>query len=184
MKRTSYIAWIVVALAVCAYTAVAYFALMVAQERQDRGILAVDMQQASVRQASTARLRALVASTIAQRQTLDGFIPSDVLSVAELIQGAGKSAGVALKVSNAKSEDSVRASSDVRSLHAIGFAVQAQGSFPSLMQALAILETLPIATSVQRFEIQRTSAIGEMASATSWHLDVYIRVLSTIPVSS
>lgn len=181
MQRISYIAWLVVVLALSACAGVAYFAWTIAQDKKDRIEILASTQETSLRQAAAARIHALVTDTVSQRKELEGLLPPDVLSVAGLIRDAGVAAGVALELSNALPE--TPSSSDVSPVHAIGFLVQAKGSFPALMRAIAILETLPVAVSVQRFDIERTSAGGGVASNTSWHMSVYIRALTTALVS-
>ncbi len=179
MHRLYYIAWLIIVFALCAYAAVGYFAWTIAQEKQDRTALLADAQETLVRQAAAARLHGLVVDTVDVRKGLEALVPADVISIAGLIQDVGKSTGVSLELSNALQESSESGSDSV---HAVGFVIQGEGSFSALMQTLALLETLPIASSIQRFDIQRTSS--DPTAKAVWRMSLHIRALTSASISS
>ncbi len=186
MTRSTLFAWSVAVLALIAYLAVGWFGWTISRQESDRAANFANAQDEYARQAQAARLHAAVADTVSQRQALEGLIPSDILSVAGMLADAGTSAGVSLQLSNALPE-SAPSSSDANPIYVVGFDIQAQGSFSALMRAIAILETLPIAASVERFDVQTNDSgatPSSSASGAAWHMSAYIRALTTAPISS
>jgi len=185
MRRISFIAWFVLTLGVLAWVGVYYFADTISQEKGERAGILANAQQSSTLQAAAARTHSLVAGTVSERQALSGLFPTDVTSIAGAIAEAGKSAGVALQLSNAMPEASGAANSSGPSpVNAVDFDVEGQGSFASLMRALALLEALPIPTSIQRLDIGNTPSADGTTPTSLWHMSVSIRALTTALVSS
>lgn len=181
-RTMTYVSWLSVLGALCAWTLVAYFGWTITEEQSAHSTQIANAQESTLRQAASARTHALVADTAEQHQALESFLQADVISVAGLIRAAGSGAGVDVEVSNALPEAASPAqSSGAAPVSAIGYVVQAQGSFAALMRALELFETLPVPASVQRFDIERAS--GPSAGA-QWHMSLYLRVLTTAPVSS
>ena len=178
-RYISYLAWMLTLLALFSFAAVAYFAWTIAGEHASRGTRLSSAQESALRGAAASRAHALIADTEAERRTLDEFFRADVISVASLIRNAGASAGVKTEVSNALPEAlPPGAVASGLPLNAIGFVVHTEGSFASLMRALKLFETLPVPVTLGRFDVEQTP------SGDSWHMSVYLRVLTSAPLSS
>ncbi|MCR4325449.1 MAG: hypothetical protein NUV59_01435 [Patescibacteria group bacterium] len=182
-KGLTYIAWASAFIALISCVAVVYFAQIIVNKEAEHADARRQADAATTRESARIRAGALVRDTVPARGELESYLQADVIEIVELIKAAGKSAGVSLQLSSALPE-SPPAMQPVSgpSVNAIGFVVQGQGSFSSLMHAERLFESLPLAASVDRLDISRTP--GSRSSSGDWNMNVYIRVLTTAPISS
>ncbi|MDP2648666.1 MAG: hypothetical protein U1D26_01185 [Patescibacteria group bacterium] len=182
-KGLTYIAWAFALIALISCVAVVYFAQMIANQEVEHADARTQADAATTREAARIRAGALVRDTVLPRGKLESYLQADVIEIVDLVKAAGKSAGVSLQLSSALPE-SFPAVQPVSgpSVNAIGFVVQGQGSFSSLMHAERLFESLPVAASVNRLDISRNP--GSKGSSGDWNMNVYIRVLTTAPISS
>jgi hypothetical protein len=178
MKKISITAYILLALALVAWGAVALFALQIGNSENDHAAAAAASQQNSDQAAAAQQIRALAADTAVQRAQLSDLVSVDVVSVANLIAAAGKAAHVDLTLGQAAPETVP----DGSPVGAVGFVVDGQGTFSSLMRASQLLETLPVPSSVERLDLSEVP--GDATTPTSWHLDLELRVLTSSSISS
>lgn len=149
-----------------------------------------DVQSISERGIAAIRLHSLARDTQNQRVQLDNLTRSDVIGVANMIDGIGKIAGVQLKIEGATPEPAVKKkgsnkTAEAPALSAVSFVVEADGTFASVMHAAALLESLPVLSSVQNLEFARSLISSDSKSAkSSWHLTARIRVLIASDISS
>ena len=69
----------------------------------------------------------------------------------------------------------------------INFAIEAQGSFASLVQTIRLFETLPVPSQIQEVELQGIPNTGVSASGghdVSWHLTLRLQIITSAQVSS
>jgi len=179
-------AWTAVAAAAALWTGVFMYAAWISAERDAGMSQAADAQSVSEREIANIRLHALVRDTENLRTQLEGLARADVIGIANTIDSIGKIAGVTLKIGAATPESTVQKRGTVNTsvLHAVGFVIEADGTFPSLMHAAALLESLPTLSSVQGMEFEHTPLSGSSASAKSapWHLTARIRVLTAVDI--
>ncbi len=176
--KYTYIAFLLAAAALIAWGAVLFFAWSIdnAEGQYVEGI--TNAQQSSVAQSSSVRTHAVAAASASDRAQLDQLLAVDIVAIANMLQGVGVTSGVNVKLSGALPESAPAAVPGAAQVQAVGFAVQADGTFEALMRTVQRIETLPIASTIERFDIQRgQSATG--ASTGLWHMSVYIRVLTT-----
>lgn len=184
MKRhlSTSLSLIALVLAVLSCAGVAYFAWTLTAERAAYADQAATAQMQAQQQAISTRTHAIIADTAGEREALARYMNVDVLSVVSLIQEVGATTGVALNVGNALPEATGASPQPASaSLGAVGFFVEGQGKFPALIRTLQLLETLPVPATVLRFDLKRVPTTNSNAT---WDMNVYIRVLTTSPISS
>lgn len=142
---------------------------------------AQNAQQSSLQQSLAVRTRAVAQETAPARARLEQVLAVDVGSAATLLQDTGKTTRVAVKLSNALPEapPSAPAVNSGPSVQAVGFSLEADGTFSALVRTAQLLETLPLASRVERLDIQTGGT-----AAAPWRMNVYIRVLTTSAISS
>ncbi len=180
LYRTS-TAILIAASALLAWGLVGYFAWTINMDEGNRLANARDAQMATIANAHAVRTHALALDTVEEGKQLKELLDVDVVSAAYMIEGVGKEAGVTVKLGDAVPEGV--APSDALAPKTVGFVVTADGKFAALVRAAQLFETLPIPSSVTRVDIERAPrSSGDTSSL--WHMNVYIRVLTTSDISS
>ncbi len=182
MLYRTYTALFALAIALIAWGLVGLFAWTITVDESERVANATDASQSATASASAIRLHALAQDTSDEAAKLKDLLNVDVVSAAYLIEGVGKTAGVTVKLGDAQRENTPSAS-DALAVQTIGFVVQADGKFPALMRAIQSFETLPIPSSISRLDIEHAPN-GSGKSSDVWHMNLYIRVLTTSDISS
>ena len=180
MYRTS-TAISVVVLALAAWGLVGYFAWTITRDEDKRVMDAREAQLVAIRNAQAIRTHALALDAAGGGAKLRELLDLDVVSVSNMIEEAGKAAGVKVKLGNAQPERD--ATSDGLAIRAVGFIVTADGKFQELLHVARLFEALPIPSSVTRLDIERAPASSGGVSGT-WHMNAHIRVLTTSDISS
>ena len=175
------IAILLVSLAFIAWGLVGYFAWTISVDESNRVADAREAQMVAVSNAHAVRTRALALDTVDEGARLKALLDVDVVSAAYMIEEVGKIAGVTVKLSDAQPEGSP--APDGSAVKVVGFVVTADGTFPALMRAARLFETLPIPSSVTRLDIEHAPKAAGTPSSL-WHMSVYIRVLTTSDISS
>jgi hypothetical protein len=170
MNTSSILAWCTLALGLGAWGGTLYLADRIAFESEARTFAATNQEQASQKQMSAIRTRALAEETKDERAELERLLGSDVVALANTIESAGKSAGVAVRISDALPESAGNI------MQAVGFVIEAQAGFASLMRVVAVLESLPLPVSIEQLELEHTAGSG--GNAGSWRLSARLRILS------
>ena len=183
MDRFFYIALCTFGACVLAWAAVVYFAWTIRSDEIARAASIQNIQESSVKGASAVRMHALAEETTKERAQLEELLKGDVVSIANMIEAVGKTVGVEMKLGAAQQESAPTSDANVR-INAVGFVVEAQGKFSALMRAAQMFETLPIPSSIIRLDIERTPNSARGSAAASWHMNAYIRVLTTADISS
>ena len=128
--------------------------------------------QSSATAQDDAQLHSLAQNTQAGRDQLDSFLNVNVIDIAGIIQGAGKTASTTVTITGAfRVSLPAPAPSD---LHALEFVVQAQGSFSHNFETAELFETLPLSASVEELDFER---LGSGNSSDAWQLTAHIKVL-------
>lgn len=173
---------ITVILAILAWSGVALFAYelshlqdAIVAEREDH------IQQTGDR-SYLAQVQVLSSQTSLDRAVLERIINVDPVSLVNHIETLESQIGVSMQIANASPSPlpGKLPASAGEYTHAFTFDASAQGSFPSMMQALEILETLPAPSTVENFELQQTQAAqGGGKPAVLWTLRARVLVLTT-----
>jgi hypothetical protein len=173
--------WVIAALA--AWGAVIFFSLTI----QDLSVRVATMQNSvqTVRdqQANEVQTQALAKQISPARTALENTLQTDPLSLAGLIAQAGKDAGLPLHVSGASQDSASGVSTLPQGLHAasITFSLDATGAFSQLLQATALLESLPVPSTIDALDLRTSSDATHVAS---WQMNARVRILSTSQLSS
>jgi hypothetical protein len=167
-----YIASVLLLLALSACAAVFYFEFLISDAKTSYVAAVQDAQQQFTEQNSSVSIRAVVQDTAQERAQLDTLLSPDVASIANTLRNVGKAAKVSVKLGGAVPE--YGEPQDTSGIQAVDFTLSADGSFSALMRTEALIETLPLPSSIERFDIQRNAATGD-----SWHMDISTRVLTT-----
>lgn len=170
-----------VILALAAWALVGYFAWTIAEDEGRRVADGREAQLVIIRDAQAVRTHALALDAAQDGAKLKSLLDLDVVSVSNMIEEVGRTAGVKVKLGDAQSERG--AASDGLAIRAVGFIVTAEGRFQELLHVLRLFETLPIPSSVTRLDIERGPKSSGGAPSL-WHMNVYIRVLTTSDISS
>lgn len=179
MKNSSSLSIILVACAVASWALVWLFSGHIARTEETRAEQVADAQRFSGQQASLLRAQALVQETAQQRSQIDTMLSTDVVSLADMLTEAGRGVGVKVKLSGALPETAPAAAPSA-SLTAVGFVVQADGTFSNLMRAAERFQALSLGSSLTRLDIQKNPDGGPGA----WHMNAYIIVYTTTAISS
>ena len=174
MRPIRYISWLALVLALVAWALLGYFAWAIYTGEGDRVANMQMEEQSSSEGASALRMHAIAQDTAREREKLTALVAIDVVSAAGQIESVGKAAGIEVKLGNALPEVGTPAQENAR-VQTIGFTIQAEGKFSALMRTAELLQTLPLASHVDRLDIQR--APGE--TAAKWRMNVYIKVLTS-----
>lgn len=171
--------------AVAGWTGVFMYASWISAQLDTLKSQAADLQSVSARDIASIKTHALARDTKDFRDQLDGITHSDVIGIADTLESVGRIAGVTLNIGSAAQELEKKKSTDsTAALHAVSFVVEAAGTFSSVMHAAALLENLPLVSSVQDMEFENVAALSGSGSAksTAWHVTARIRVVTTADI--
>lgn len=153
------------------------FRMIVAGQTEHRDML-IMAQKAERESAVAAQLRTAVAQSEQERSQLEMLSRADVVSVASAIEAAGKSVGATARVVDVDAiPDKDPQLAEITGVHAIGYAVDARGSFQQLMSLLQLLEVLPAPSTIEQFTLSKDTEAGARAGA--WRLVLRLRLLTT-----
>lgn len=182
--RTStptYLAYVALAVAVCAWIAVGYFSWFIRSERMTYTDRIAEVAQESGKIAADARLHALASGSMERSAKLDTIFAPEVSSIIGTIRSVGISAGVPIKINAALPALMPKSQKDI---HAVAFVIESSGSFATMMQVLALFETLPIPSSIEVVDLSQSSqSVPNARVARPWNMSIKLRVLTTAPVS-
>ncbi len=177
-KTIPYVALIIFPLVLFSWMAVGLFAWTISRDESARASRAQVTQDAQDKGAAATRLHSLVRETAAERAQLDSALRVDIVSIVDLIEAAGKAAGVVVIVSDVQPENvSLPQVAGGRKVSVTGFVVGAQGKFSLLMHVVQLLETLPVPSSIGRLDIEHKVSASPGVPDT-WQMNAYIRVLT------
>ncbi len=183
MANRTFIAWSTLLLAIASWVLVGLFAWTINTDEANRALNADNAEISFVAGASALRTHALALETAGGSAQLAQFLDVDVVSAAYTIEAAGKAAGVNVKLGNAVPENAP-VSSESPAVHAVGFSVEAEDAFSSVLHAARLFGTLPIPSSVTRLNLEYVPRSAGEKGAGRWHMNTYIRVLTTSDISS
>jgi hypothetical protein len=182
--KIAYLAWLLFPTAIAVWAAVGLFVWTIASDEADRAFDVRIVQESETKAASAIRLRAIAQDTVAERAKLESFFHADIVSIVNMIEAVGKAAEVKVTVSNVIPENVPSQVAGNAKIVATGFVIEADGRFSALMHVLRLFETLPIPSVLGRLDMEHNPSAAGSGSSDTWHMNVYIRVLSTSDASS
>lgn len=177
MRPIVYLSWLSLAAAIALLVFVYLQADIIRAAAERRATTLAEQDQQIDRSAHAQRVAAILVETEAERAMLDQFARLDVVAAVELLEQAGKSAGVIVTVTGANTETSGSAEGG-ESLKPIAFSINASGSYAALMHAVELYERLPVALQIDQLDIERDQAV---ANGRTWNLSLRVRMLAIAP---
>lgn len=172
-----YIAWLTLLFAVLAWTGVGYvyWTLSSASEivSGDSALL-----EQSAKGEAEVRILTLARDTRMSREALEQFADTDIVSIVEFIEQAGRDAGATVKISQVLAgARPTSASPDVPTTRPVSLILDAEGAFTPLIRFVSLLYALPLSSSVEYFNMEyETATPGRSAF---WRLTTRLKVLTT-----
>ena len=186
IQSITLLAFSAAAVAFIAWGSFGMFAWNIWNEKASISSSTSDAETVTERQSASLRLHSLARETKSARDRLNSLTGSEVLGIANIIEGVGKSTGVPVTISGAtQSSPSPKSKAPASILHPIVFVVEAEGSFASLMHTTQLLENLPILSSLQSLELNYVQTYSDSVKTKkqAWRLSARIQVMTTSNVS-
>ena len=183
-RNTVIFAWTLLVLAAIAWAGVIFCAYQINVLEDARAADTQSSRQQSQQSVQASYLHGIVSSSAVSRSQLDALISVDPTSLANMIDSAGRSAGVDLAISNASAEN-VSSVEGKTVAQGFSFLATSQGSFASVMHAAALLESLPIPSTVLQINLSHPQSVsGSTGAGTTWQMNAQIQVLSASNIAS
>ncbi len=177
--------WVALVGVLCVWAGVVLFAWYVFQLHTARVAYVSSVGLSTTKQIVAARMHVLARETSGERAALEGSENADVLSVVSVIESTGTAAGVKVQVSDVQTVRTVPGKGGAPAFNVIGFQIQSQGSFSSMMQVAEMLESLPLPTDIDQLDLGRSPIRNDPESAKAlWHLNIHLKLVTTASVSS
>lgn len=173
MRHLSFISWFFLAGSIATFVFVVYQAGAIRATAEVQAIHAEDQEAQGDKSARAQRLSSIITETEDERAQLDAFAKLDVVAAVEMLEAAGKSAGIDVTVAGAHAESGTALATG-ELLQPITFAVNASGSYAALIHAVELYERLPLAVQIQQLDIVRDTGLG---AGRNWNLSMRIRIL-------
>lgn len=129
-----------------------------------------DIYSLQVQALSAARARAMVRNTITERQELTASVPKDIVGAINRTLALSNTGGISLSVGNASEDTSVKTP-----LQAALVTLEGDGSFEDVLRTVALLEALPVPSSLEGFSIEYRSGAAQKAP---WHFSAKSKVFA------
>ncbi len=183
-RSTSFIAWLLLSLAIASWAGVGLFAYLISSLEAERIADSQASQKEATEAAQASFVHGIVSSTASARSQLDALTAVDPSALADLISTAGSSTGVNLSISNA-SAGNISSVDGKTTSQTFSFLATSQGSFAATMYATALLETLPVPSTIQQITFSNIpGSSGNAKSDDSWQMNAQVQVLSASNTSS
>ncbi|MBI4079944.1 hypothetical protein HY414_01830 [Candidatus Kaiserbacteria bacterium] len=176
---TRYSAWGALVLAITLWAGVGYFAWMITTAAEEHATRITAMEQEEVEGAAAIRLHALARDTKGARAALEGLSDSGIVEILDMIESLARETRIPIQIGQVPSISSPEGSI----IHTATFTVEAQDSFTQVVQAIALLESFPIASSLDELRLERLPATDDK-KARPWHLVAQMRFFTTADLSS
>ncbi|MHB1087075.1 MAG: hypothetical protein ACYCZ0_05000 [Minisyncoccota bacterium] len=181
-KTITYLSWIALMLAIVAWGGVVYGSLWLRDEAKVRGASVQSAEQKTAQAAYASRLKSLARETETDRANLETLSRSEIVSVANAIEAAGRSIGVAAKVNAAIPAGNPKDIPGGAPLSSVAFIVQGEGSFSGVVQLVRVLEKFPGFSRVEQFEFERAQSIE--GAKQPWRTTIRLRIYTTADIAS
>jgi hypothetical protein len=186
MKKGSFIigSWLALAAALLTWVGVVFFALQIIEMQNERAAYVSLMTEANLQEGQAAQLHALARETADDRQALTRISSVNVLAAVNLIESV-RSGSAKVSVTGAQPEKSIPARGDAPPINVISLFLHTEGSFSDTMRILQLIESLPLATTVQSVNIARPAVdTSPTSAAAKWSLDARLRFFTTSQLPS
>lgn len=174
---SSYLSWLALLVALVLWGCFAAFAWEIVEEESARDSNLAQTQQEGVEQATLLRVRALARETERERALLDEIADRDIVEVLSIVEGVSRDAGIPVKIGESLSANASDSSAELRNASLV---VEAQGSFPQVIRAIGLLETLPLPSSIVELHLEELPAGANTKTKTpQWRAVVRLTILTS-----
>jgi len=181
-RYVGFASWISLVVAILSWCGVGFLLFTVFQMQSERAAYMADIAASNLQEGQAAQLRILARETEPDRQSLDTIADVDLLSAVNLIESVNAT-GTSVHVTSAQPVKTAPKGS--QQISQVDLTANAQGSFASVMRIARMLETLPLATTVQEMDISRAPVDPNAKSAAAtWSLNVRLSFYTTSALSS
>lgn len=164
-------------LALFVWGGVGYFAWTISIEAEAHRSTIAGMEQKTAENAFSLRLHALARETKNERSRLEEISRTDLAGILDGIERLSKDSGIPMEITQAPSISRMESST----MRVLSLSVEALGTFAQVARAVALLETIPIPSTVDELRFERTAG-AEGAARSSWRMIASVRFLTTADI--
>src|SRR3989344_7592842 len=172
---SSYLSFGALLLALLLWSGVLYFARTISAAAEGHRDDLAGMEQQTAEQAAALRLHALSRETKDDRSRLDALSSFDLAEILDAIEALARDVGVPVEITQAPSITSSEASP----IRTAVFSIEAQGTFAEVARVVALLETMPIPSSLDEVRLER---VALSATRSAWRTIITVRFLTTADI--
>lgn len=169
--------WVALLAAFALWAGVGYFAWTIADAAEEHRAIIASMEQEELEHATALRLHALARETKDMRTRLEQISNSDLVEILDTIEALARDTRIPIGIGQAPSIVSTESSP----IRIASFVIEAQGTFSQVVQVIALLETLPIPSTLDELQLEQQAG-AEGKSAKSWHLVAQMRFFTTADI--
>ena len=182
-NKTTYVAWILLTVALCAWAAVGFLAQTIQSKTASHHKHAADSLYSSSQASRMSALQSLVGTTAKDRASLSAIAVVDPASLSDMVTNAGVSMGIPISITDANSLTGVPVASTGAAgalpIQAFTFVANASGNFASMIYVESLLESLPVPSSIQHLNLSNVvTQPGAVQGKLSWQLNAQIKVVT------
>ncbi len=135
------------------------------------------MDQESSAYTESLNLRSLARQTEGGRASLEAIASADVVDILDTVEALSRDVGIAIEVRQALSG----AVDEASSVRTATFVVETKGSFSQVVHAAALLESLPLPSSLEELYFELTPAAS---GKSTWYMVARMNFYTTTDISS
>lgn len=183
MKRFSitFLAWGTFAAACVLWVGAGLFAWTISSAEEAQAQRLASVERESAQQSTALRARTLARETQEARQKIGEIAHKDIVEILTTIEQVGKDAGIPVEVSGAAATP---VSNPALPAYTLTFTISAQGTFSQVMRIAALIESLPIPSTVRQARLTQVVDDPEKPQRTVWTIVMEVQVLTTFAISS
>lgn len=158
-------AWVMLLIGIISWAGFIGMVTLINSERAEYAALLEESAIQNVRKESQGQLHSLIRETENERGALEAAVRVPIVGVVETIEMAGRAAGVrSITIVEATPQTMT-----AKNMRAVSVGLQAEGSFTSFVQAIALLETFPLVTTIEQIQLEKIR--------DDWRMNVRLQVV-------
>lgn len=174
---TRYSSWLVLLLAFATWSGVGYFAWVITAVAEEHAARIASVEQEKLEHESALRLHTLARETKEGRMQLDELAEQSIIEILDAVEAISKDARIPLEIGQAPSI----LANEAPIVKTASFAIESRGTFGQISQAIALLESFPIPSSVDELHIERLQS-ADVKAKGAWRLVARMRFFTTAEI--